>query len=110
SNTPSVIKTENIIRRYGDIVALNGLDLEVSKGGLFGFLRPNGAGKTTTIRILTRPTSERAFVPSSDHPKKANGVSHTTNQCLSPLCGTGSIDLLRIQKKAEGPQKVPCLQ
>jgi ABC-2 type transport system ATP-binding protein len=69
SNTPSVIKTENIIKRYGDIVALNGLDLEVSQGELFGFLGPNGAGKTTAVRILTtltRPTSGRAFVSGFD--------------------------------------------
>lgn len=64
TNQP-VIKTENIIKRYGDIVALNGLDLEVSPGELFGFLGPNGAGKTTALRILTtltRPTSGSAFV------------------------------------------------
>ncbi|HEX6401128.1 MAG TPA: ATP-binding cassette domain-containing protein, partial [Actinomycetota bacterium] len=38
--------------RGGRTVALNGLDLEVPDGGVFGFLGPNGAGKTTTIRCL----------------------------------------------------------
>ena len=42
--------------------------------------------------------------------QKANGISHPKNHCLSPLRGTGSIDLLRIQKEAKGPQKIPCLQ
>ena len=41
-----------LIKRYGDVVAVNGLDLEVRAGECFGLLGPNGAGKTTTIEIL----------------------------------------------------------
>ncbi len=50
---------------YGPVAALDGLNLNVEPGTVFGFLGPNGAGKTTTIRILTglaRPTSGRAWV------------------------------------------------
>ncbi len=47
-----VILTRGLCRRFGDNVVLDGLDLEVRKGEVFGFLGPNGSGKTTTIRLL----------------------------------------------------------
>ena len=49
----SMIRTEGLVKRYGKVVALNGLDLEVPKGTVLGLLGPNGAGKTTAVRILT---------------------------------------------------------
>jgi ABC-2 type transport system ATP-binding protein len=48
-----MIRTEGLVKRYGKVVALDGLDLAVPKGSVFGLLGPNGAGKTTAIRILT---------------------------------------------------------
>ena len=48
-----MIRTSGLVKRYGDVVALDGLDLTVPRGTVFGLLGPNGAGKTTTIRILT---------------------------------------------------------
>jgi ABC-2 type transport system ATP-binding protein len=54
-----------LTKRYGSLVAINNLDLEVSRGEIFGFLGLNGAGKTTTIRILLdllRPTSGHASI------------------------------------------------
>lgn len=50
--TPSVIRTERLIKTFGRIRALDGLDLEVAAGEVHGFLGPNGAGKSTTIRIV----------------------------------------------------------
>src|SRR5271154_4562443 len=47
-----VIKTVNLTKRYGTLVALSNLNLEISEGDCFGFIGPNGAGKTTTIKIL----------------------------------------------------------
>ncbi len=47
------IRIRNLSKRFGDKVALNGLNLAVPRGSFFGFLGPNGAGKTTTIHILT---------------------------------------------------------
>lgn len=54
---------ENLVKRFGDFVAVDHINLEIRKGEVFGFLGPNGAGKSTTIRMLCgllRPTSGRA--------------------------------------------------
>ena len=48
----TVIKTVNLTKRYGDVIALSNLNLEIQEGDCFGFIGPNGAGKTTTIKIL----------------------------------------------------------
>ena len=48
-----MIRTTGLVKRYGDVVALDGLDLTVPKGTVLGLLGPNGAGKTTAVRILT---------------------------------------------------------
>ena len=48
----AVIKTVNLTKRYGTLVALSNLNLEIQEGDCFGFIGPNGAGKTTTIKIL----------------------------------------------------------
>jgi ABC-2 type transport system ATP-binding protein len=48
-----MIRTEGLVKRYGKVTALDGLDLEVPKGTVLGLLGPNGAGKTTAVRILT---------------------------------------------------------
>ena len=49
----NMIRTSGLVKRYGKVVALDGLDLEVPKGTVLGLLGPNGAGKTTAVRILT---------------------------------------------------------
>ena len=59
------IRIEGLTKCFGDIRALDGLDLTVDRGEVFGFLGPNGAGKTTTIRLLLhliRPTSGTASI------------------------------------------------
>ena len=55
-----MIKIENLVKKYQSLLAVDGLDLDIPKGQLFGFLGPNGAGKTTTIKLLMgllKPTS-----------------------------------------------------
>jgi len=57
---PSAIVTRGLTKRFGDVTAVDDLDLDVAPGQVFGFLGPNGAGKTTTIRLLLdilRPTA-----------------------------------------------------
>lgn len=61
----TAIKIEGLTKRYGDITALDGLDLEIGEGELFALLGVNGAGKTTTVKMLsclTRASSGDAFL------------------------------------------------
>ncbi|MGW5160081.1 ATP-binding cassette domain-containing protein [Nonomuraea wenchangensis] len=63
------IMATGLVKSYGDVTALDGLDLAVPEGTVFGLLGPNGAGKTTTVRILTtllRPDAGRATVAGLD--------------------------------------------
>ncbi len=67
--SPFSIETKGLRKTYGDLVAVEGLDLDVRRGEVFGLLGPNGSGKTTTIRMLTglvRPTSGHATVVGFD--------------------------------------------
>ena len=71
--TDAVIRCRGLTKRYGAVVALDGLDLSVSGGRVVGYLGPNGAGKTTTIRIvmdLARPTEGDVEVLGAD-PRRA---------------------------------------
>jgi ABC-2 type transport system ATP-binding protein len=59
-----MIKTINLTKKYDDMYAIRGIDLDLQQGDLFGFIGPNGAGKTTTMRIiatLLAPTYGEAF-------------------------------------------------
>ena len=59
-STEAVISIESLVRRYGQVEAVHGLDLTVAAGRCYGFFGRNGAGKTTTIKCLLnllRPTS-----------------------------------------------------
>jgi ABC-2 type transport system ATP-binding protein len=94
---PSAIRTEDLTRTYrrpkkkkgdngkeptGDLVALDGVSLEVRTGELFGLLGPNGAGKTTLIKILTTllaPTSGRAWVDGLDVVEDAYAIRPRIN-------------------------------
>jgi ABC-2 type transport system ATP-binding protein len=50
--TMAMIETVNLTKKYGELTALNNLNLTIQQGDCFGFIGPNGAGKTTTIKIL----------------------------------------------------------
>ena len=64
------VETSALVRRFGDFVAVDNLNLSVQRGSFFGFLGPNGAGKSTTIKMLTgsllAPTSGRIRVLGRD--------------------------------------------
>jgi ABC-2 type transport system ATP-binding protein len=79
------IVTERLVRRFGSIVAVAGIDLEIPAGQIFGFLGPNGAGKTTTVRILTtllKPTDGRATVAGHDVVKEPDAVRRAIGVAL----------------------------
>ena len=62
---PLAIETRGLRKRYGDMLAVQGVDLAIPAGEIFGLLGPNGAGKTTTIKILlglTLPVAGRCWI------------------------------------------------
>ncbi|MEU8621460.1 ATP-binding cassette domain-containing protein [Streptomyces sp. NPDC048623] len=66
---PGAIHAEGLVKTFGDVRALDGVDLDVPEGTVLGLLGPNGAGKTTAVRVLTtllRPDSGRAVVAGLD--------------------------------------------
>lgn len=59
-NPETIVSARGLTKRFGNHVAVDGIDVDVREGEIMGFLGPNGAGKTTTIRLLTtltQPTS-----------------------------------------------------
>ncbi len=70
----AVIETQGLTKRYGSQVAVNGLNLQIRRGEIFGFLGPNGAGKTTTFLMLlglSEPTAGTARVCGYDPTREA---------------------------------------
>ena len=97
------ISTAGLVKRYGDIVAVNGVDLTVERGDVFGYLGPNGAGKTTLLRILLgliRPTSGNAKLfgldPLVDGVRALDGVAGFVEgpRFYSYLSGRKNLELL----------------
>ncbi|MFP3905821.1 MAG: ATP-binding cassette domain-containing protein [Acidimicrobiales bacterium] len=107
------IEVEGLVRRFGDLVAVDGVDLFVEQGEVFGFLGPNGAGKSTVVRMLTtllRPTGGVARVAGHDigrHPaavRRSIGVA-LQDAAIDPLM-TGR-ELLHLQSVLHGvPRRV----
>jgi len=73
----TVIKTEELTKRFGDFTAVNKISFEVKKGEIFGFLGANGAGKTTAMKMLigiSKPTSGKARVAGYDVYKETEKI------------------------------------
>ena len=73
----SSVVTEQLVKRFGDFVAVDHISLQTRRGEIFGFLGPNGAGKSTTIRMLCgllKPTSGRATVAGYDVAQQPESV------------------------------------
>ncbi len=72
-----IIKTENLTRKFRDLVAVDHLNLEIKQGEIFGLVGPDGAGKTTTIRMLAAimdPSEGQASVAGFDTVKQAEAI------------------------------------
>ncbi len=82
---PHPIEAVGLVRRFGDLTAVDGVDLQVADGEIFGFLGPNGAGKSTTVRMLTTllmPTAGTARVAGYDVVKEAGQVRRSIGVAL----------------------------
>lgn len=83
NNSPII--AENLVRHFGDVHAVKGINLEIKAGEVFGFLGPNGAGKSTAVRMLTtllRPTSGTARVAGYDVVSQADEVRRNIGVAL----------------------------
>jgi ABC-2 type transport system ATP-binding protein len=106
--TAKPVVAEGLVRAFGDIRAVDGIDLEVEAGEIFGFLGPNGAGKSTTVRMLVtllKPTAGVARVAGFDVVTEATAVRRSIGVALQdaaidPLM-TGN-ELLRLQAILHG--------
>src|SRR3954468_15364370 len=104
---PAIV-VKGLERAFGDVLAVQGVDLAVEEGEIFGFLGPNGAGKTTTVRMLTTlllPTGGQATVAGHDVIREARAVRGSIGvalqeAALDPLM-TGR-ELIRLQATLQG--------
>ena len=74
---PSIIDVDNLLKKFGELAAVDGVSFTVGAGEIFGFLGPNGAGKSTTIKILAtllKPTGGRALLAGYDVLTQPNQV------------------------------------
>ncbi len=76
SETDGLIRARGLVKRFGDLIAVDGIDLDVRRGEAFGFLGPNGAGKSSTMRMIG---------------------------CVSPVT-TGTLRVLGLDPAADGPE------
>ena len=112
----ALIHARGLVKRFGDLVAVDGIDLDVRAGEAFGFLGPNGAGKSTTVRMLTtllRPSGGRASVAGYDVVAEADAVRRSIGVALQdaaidPLM-TGR-ELLRLQATLHGMPKTEAIE
>jgi ABC-2 type transport system ATP-binding protein len=97
------VEARGLVKRYGEIAAVDGVDLTVNRGEVYGFLGPNGAGKTTTLRILLgliRPNHGEVRLfgrdPQTDMPEALDGVAGfvETPHFYSYLSGRKNLELL----------------
>ena len=108
SSNRTAIRAEGLVRRFGENAAVDGVDLSVEPGEIYGFLGPNGAGKTTTVRMLVTllsPTAGRATVAGRDVVAEPHEVRLRIGVALQEAAldaqQTGS-EILRLQGRLYG--------
>ncbi len=102
------ITVASLVKRFGDFTAVDGINMQVAEGEVFGFLGPNGAGKSTTVSILTTlslPTAGTAMVGGYDVVKQADHVRRIAGVALQDV-GIDPVmksrELLRLQARLFG--------
>jgi ABC-2 type transport system ATP-binding protein len=105
---PTAIWAERLVRRFGEVNAVDEVDLDIRRGEIYGFLGPNGAGKSTTVRVLCTllsPTAGRAVVAGYDvatQPEKVRlRIGVALQEAALDAKQTG-IELLRLQGRLYG--------
>jgi len=97
------VEARGLVKRYGELAAVDGVDLTVQRGEIYGFLGPNGAGKTTTLRILlglVRPNAGTVHLfgrdPQTELPRALDGVAGfvETPHFYGYLSGRKNLELL----------------
>jgi ABC-2 type transport system ATP-binding protein len=111
----NVIETNNLVKRYGDVTAVDDLSLRVGRGEIYAFLGLNGAGKTTTIRLLlgmVRPTSGEARVlgarirAGAKKPWRSVGYMVETPDAYPELTVRENLEAMRRLRPGTEPQAV----
>src|SRR5713226_10319722 len=90
----NAIEVQQIVKKFGDFTAVNGISFAVEEGEIFGLLGPNGAGKSTLIRMLVTlltPTAGTALVNGFDVIKQSDGVRHSIG--VIPQAMTSDLEL-----------------
>ncbi len=115
TDVTAVIEAEGLRKRYGSVVALDGLDLVVPAGTVLGLLGPNGAGKTTAVRVLTtllRPDGGRATVAGFDvatepeEVRRSIGLSGQYAAVDETLTGFENLEMIgRLYRLGRGPAR-----
>ncbi len=105
---PVAVRAERLVRRFGELTAVDGVDLEIPRGEIYGFLGPNGAGKSTTVRVLCTllsPSGGQAVVAGYDVATQPDRVRLRIGVALQEAAldpkQTG-IELLRLQGRLYG--------
>jgi ABC-2 type transport system ATP-binding protein len=97
NNNRLIIKTENLTKRFRQTVAVDGLNLEINRGEIFGLVGPDGAGKTTTMRMLAAimdPTAGNATVAGYDLRKQAEQIKEHIGYMAQQFALYGDLSVL----------------
>jgi ABC-2 type transport system ATP-binding protein len=98
----NIIEVKNLVKKYGDFTAVDGIDFSVEQGAIFSFLGPNGAGKTTTIKMLTtllNPTFGEILINGFDpikdegHARKSFGIVFQDQSLDEDLTAYENLDM-----------------
>jgi ABC-2 type transport system ATP-binding protein len=93
-NATAAIRTVGLTKRYGSVTAVDGIELDVPPGDIYGFLGPNGSGKTTTVRMLlglVLPTAGTVEVLGARIPKHARSVLHRVGALVEAPAAYGHL-------------------